>query len=133
MLGASYSSNPSLLSAPNSSDEPKATLCDWMLRKVRSIFEQVRLLRQLQDPDPEKSMILSQFASRLSGRGPTPRAHTPASRARGWGGKMAQKGDFSVAWSIAIASFNKISISSRISRELMSYAEGLGIKSLFSL
>ncbi len=49
-------------------------------------------------------MILSQFASRLSGRGPIPEHILQASRARGWGGKMAQKGDFAVAWSFAIAS-----------------------------
>ncbi len=49
-------------------------------------------------------MILSQFASRLSGRGPIHEHIRQVSRARGWGGKMAQKGDFAVAGSFAIAS-----------------------------
>ena len=52
-------------------------------------------------------MILSQFASRLSGHSPTPKHILQASRARGWGGKMAQKGDFAVAGSFAIASVLK--------------------------
>jgi len=55
-------------------------------------------------PDPEKSMILSQFASRLSGRGPIPEHILQASRARGWGGKMAQKGDFAGSGNFATAS-----------------------------
>ncbi len=47
-------------------------------------------------------MILSQFASRLSGRCPIPEHIFQASRARGWGGKMAQNGDFAVAWSLQL-------------------------------
>jgi len=54
--------------------------------------------------DPEKSMILSQFASRSSGPASIPEHILQASRARGWGGKMAQKGDFAGSVSFAIAS-----------------------------
>ena len=43
----------------------------------------------------EKSMILSQFASRHRRPCPTPEHNSQPSRARGWDGKMAQKGDFS--------------------------------------
>ncbi len=74
----------------------------------RNFLQMLEAIAKL--PDPEKSMILSQFASRLSGRRPIPEHILQASRALGWGGKMAQKSDFAVAWSFAIASLVMFSL-----------------------
>src|SRR5262245_10357440 len=51
-------------------------------------------------------MILSQFAGHVSGQSPAPEHHTQTSRARGWGGKMAQKGVFNNVSSYARGSMS---------------------------
>ena len=52
----------------------------------------------------EKTMILSQFASRDSDQSPVPEHILECSRARGWGGKMTQKGVSAMRWSFATGS-----------------------------
>ena len=58
----------------------------------------------------EKTMILSHFASRIAAEIPAPSTYSSQSRARGWDGKMGQKGVFAVCRSFAIASLAKIKL-----------------------
>jgi hypothetical protein len=59
-------------------------------------------------PDPEKSMILSQFIEAAMRPEPHRGAHTQGSRAPRWGDKMAQKSDFAGPGSFATTSFVKL-------------------------
>ncbi len=65
-------------------------------------------------PRPRKIDDFESVCQPLKRPGPIPEHILQASRARGWGGKMAQKGDFAVAVSFATASF-----SCRISHQLI--------------
>ena len=59
-------------------------------------------------PDPEKTMILNQFAGAASALYPAAEHILLVSRARRQGGKMAQKGDFAGAGSFATASVEAV-------------------------